>query len=64
LPPRCAELLDLRDEVVRRHGLKALASLALGLTASRMVPMLKMALGHGHACARVRIGAQTVAPRC
>jgi alkylhydroperoxidase family enzyme len=57
-----AEVLDLRDEVVRRHGPKALASLALGLTASRMFPMLKMALGHGHACAQVRVGAQTVAP--
>ena len=59
---RDAELLSLRDEVLRRWGAKALASLALGLTASRMYPMMKYALGHGHACTRVRVGAETVAP--
>jgi alkylhydroperoxidase family enzyme len=59
---RDVQALDLREEVIRLHGPKALASLALGLTASRMYPMLKMALGHGHACVRVRVGAQTVEP--
>lgn len=57
-----AELLALRDEVVRRWGGKALASLALGLTASRMYPMMKYALGHGLSCTRVRVGTEPVEP--
>jgi len=59
---RDAQALDLRDEVIRMHGPKALASLALGITAARMYPMLKLALGHARACVQVRVGAQTFAP--
>lgn len=46
----------LRQEVIRRWGRKALASLALGLTSARMFPTLKYALGYGHTCMRVRVG--------
>ena len=46
----------LRQEVIRRWGRKALASLALGLATARMFPTLKYALGHGHTCVRVRVG--------
>ena len=56
------ELMDLRDEVQRRWGPRALASLALSVTAVRMFPMLKYALGHGHACVRVRVGHETIQP--
>ena len=43
----------LRDEIVRRWGDKALVAIALALTAARMYPTLKYALGHGKACSRV-----------
>jgi hypothetical protein len=46
----------LRDEVVSRWGRKGLVSLALTIAASRVFPAVKYALGHGHACVRVRVG--------
>jgi hypothetical protein len=45
----------LRDEIVRRWGRRALVSLGLALTASRMYPTLKYALGHGKACSKVTV---------
>ncbi|MED5621058.1 hypothetical protein [Ideonella sp. BN130291] len=51
-----------RDQVVQRWGERGLASLALTVTAIRMFPMLKYALGHGQACQRVQVGADTVQP--
>lgn len=58
-----AEAMTLRDEIVQRFGPPALASLALALTASRMFPMIKTALGHGRACLRVKVGSDTVTPQ-
>lgn len=52
----------LRDEIRRRWGRRAVLTLALAITSSRMYPTLKYALGHGHACARVRIGGSDLAP--
>ena len=53
----------LRDEIVKRWGKRALVTLALAITSSRMYPTLKYALGHGRACARVRVGgAETAVP--
>jgi hypothetical protein len=50
----------LRSEVVSRWGRKGLVSLALTIAASRVFPAVKYALGHGHACTRVRVdGADT-----
>ncbi|HEY3949270.1 hypothetical protein [Phenylobacterium sp.] len=43
----------LRDEIVRRWGDKALVAIGLSLTAARMYPTLKYALGHGKACSKV-----------
>jgi hypothetical protein len=43
----------LRDEIVRRWGEKALVAIGLSLTAARMYPTLKYALGHGKACSKV-----------
>ena len=54
---------DLRDEIVRRWGPRALASLALRITASRLYPTMKYALGHGKACTRVRVGDKQIVPR-
>ena len=51
---------SLREEVVARWGRRALVSLAFGITASRMYPTLKYALGYGRACTRVTVaGAPT-----
>lgn len=53
----------LRDEIVKRWGKRALVTLALAITSSRMYPTLKYALGHGRACARIRVGgADTALP--
>jgi hypothetical protein len=45
----------LRDDVVKRWGPRGLLSLAFGLTAARMFPTLKYALGHGKTCQRVDV---------
>lgn len=49
--------------IVERWGRRALASLALAVTAARIFPTLKVALGHGASCARLRVGDQTLVPR-
>jgi hypothetical protein len=43
----------LRDEIVRRWGQRGLVAIGLSLTAARMYPTLKYALGHGKACSRI-----------
>ncbi len=53
----------LREEIARRWGDKALASLALGLAAARVYPTVKYALGYGKACSKVQVGGEAVAPR-
>jgi hypothetical protein len=50
---------DLREEVVRMWGKRALISLAFAIMAARLFPTLKYALGHGHACTRLTIGGET-----
>jgi hypothetical protein len=45
----------LRDEIVRRWGEKALVAIGLTLTAARMYPTLKYALGHGKACSKITV---------
>lgn len=52
-----------RQEVLRRWGKRALVSLGYAVTAGRLFPTLKYALGHGAACARVRVAGEAVAPR-
>ena len=49
---------DLREEVLRRFGKCGLVSLAFAMTASRLYPTLKYALGHGRACTRLTIGGE------
>lgn len=56
---RAPEAHDLRDEVLRRFGKRGLVSLAFAMTASRLYPTLKYALGHGHACTRLTVGGET-----
>jgi len=46
----------LRDEIVKRWGKRALVALGFAITAGRLYPTLKYALGHGKACTRVTVG--------
>lgn len=50
---------DVREEVVRHWGKRALISLALAIAASRLFPTVKYAVGHGRACTRLTIGGET-----
>jgi hypothetical protein len=50
---------DLREEIVRMWGKRALISLAFAIMSARLFPTLKYALGHGHACTRLTIGGET-----
>lgn len=49
---------DLREEVLRQFGKRGLVSLAFAMTAARLFPTLKYALGHGKACTRLTIGGE------
>ena len=49
------------DAIVKRWGPRALVSLAFAMTAARLYPTVKYALGHGKACSRVVVGGAPVA---
>jgi hypothetical protein len=53
---------ELRAEIARRWGPRAVLALAFGVMASQLYPTLKYALGHGQACTRVVVAGQTVTP--
>ena len=53
----------LRDEIVRRWGEKGLVAISLSLTAARMYPTLKYALGYGQTCSKIVVAGEDVAPR-
>lgn len=44
---------DYRDVIIERWGKRALISLTFAITASRIYPTVKYALGHGKACMRI-----------
>ncbi len=52
---------ELRDAIRATWGPRALVSISFALTASRMYPTLKYALGHGKACQRVVVGDAAIA---
>ena len=55
---------SLRREIVARFGKRGLVSVAFAMLSARMYPLLKYALGYGHACAVVYVdGAPVLAPR-
>jgi hypothetical protein len=54
---------ELREEIVKRYGQRALISLGFALVSSQMYPTLKYALGYGHACQRVTVEDQTIVPK-
>ena len=49
-----------REAIVRRWGRRALVSVACTVTAARLYPTVKYALGHGKACTRVVVGGAPV----
>ena len=51
---------EYRAAIVERWGPRALVSLAFAITASRIYPTVKYALGHGQACQRVVVGGRPV----
>jgi hypothetical protein len=51
---------EYREEIVKRWGRCAVISLAFAITASRIYPTVKYALGHGKACMRVVVGGAPV----
>jgi len=59
---RDASADELRDEIVRRWGKRALTSLAFGMVSARVFPTVKYAMGHGKACTRLLVDGQPVIP--
>jgi hypothetical protein len=51
---------EYRDAIVQRWGRRALISLAFAITAGRIYPTVKYALGHGRACTRVVVAGTPV----
>ncbi len=51
---------EYRETIVKRWGPRALVSLAFAITAARIYPTVKYALGHGKACMRVVVGGTPV----
>jgi hypothetical protein len=45
----------LREQIRERFGERGLVSLAFALTAARIFPTVKYALGHGQSCQRVQV---------
>lgn len=54
---------ELREEIVRLHGPRAAISLGFALIGSQMYPMLKYALGYGHACSRIDVEGRSIVPK-
>ncbi|HEX5775863.1 MAG TPA: hypothetical protein VFX95_04195 [Caulobacteraceae bacterium] len=52
----------LRDEIVRRWGKKALASLSLALATARVYPTVKYAMGYGKTCSKIDVRGEAIAP--
>ena len=51
---------EYREAIVNRWGKRALVSLAFAITASRIYPTVKYALGYGKACTRLIVGGTPV----
>jgi len=51
---------EYREAIVKRWGRLALVSLAFAITAARIYPTVKYALGHGKACMRIVVGGTPV----
>lgn len=54
---------ELRAEIERRFGPRAVISLGLALVAANMYPTFKYALGYGKACQRIEVAGRNIVPR-
>ena len=52
----------LRDQIRQRWGEEALISIGFAISASRVYPTFKYAMGYGQACSRIQIEQQLVVP--
>ena len=59
---RDPSLPELRERVRLQHGTAGLVSIAYAVINANMYPVLKYALGHGHACAKIEIGDRRILP--
>lgn len=59
---RAPEADEMRDDIVRLWGQRGLISLAFALTAGRIYPTVKYAMGHGRACMRLNIAGEARRP--
>jgi hypothetical protein len=57
------EIEELRPEIERRWGKRAVVSLTFAITAARLYPTVKYALGYGKACTRITVGEKHIVPR-
>ena len=51
---------EYRQAIVNRWGRRALVSLTFAITAARIYPTVKYALGHGKACTRIVVDGKPV----
>ncbi len=51
---------EARAEILRRWGRAGLVSLAYSIVAAQAYPAFKYAIGHGHACVRLRVGGEAM----
>jgi hypothetical protein len=49
---------EARAEILKRWGRAGLVSLAYAILAAQAYPAFKYAIGHGHACVRLRVGGE------
>lgn len=52
---------EAREEITRRWGPRAILSIAFSITAARMYPTVKYALGYGKVCQRVTVAGTPIA---
>lgn len=55
LDRRLADADEIRDDIQRRWGRRAVLDITLALTTAQMYPTLKYGLGHGRSCQQVAV---------
>lgn len=57
--PECGEL---HDAALARFGERGVVALALAIANTRVFPTIKRALGYAHACSRIEVAGESLAP--
>src|SRR5690606_30234266 len=60
---RSEEADELREQVLEALGPRGLVALSLTLAGTSLYPIVKYALGHGHACSTLKVGGKSIRPR-